>query len=38
MKEQFKEKLNWLVKKCIENNYNFAPRLHIEIWGNKRGK
>lgn len=25
------------VEKCIENGWNFAPRLHILIWGDKRG-
>ncbi len=25
------------VKACLENNYNYSDRLHILIWGNKRG-
>lgn len=25
------------VESCIENGWNFAPRLHILIWGDKRG-
>jgi len=36
--EQFKEKAEWVIKQCIENGYNYAPRAHIEIWGNVRGK
>jgi len=24
-------------KLCIENKYNYSPRLHIDIWGQKRG-
>lgn len=27
----------WLIEKCIEFGFNFTPRLHIMIWGNKRG-
>ena len=25
------------VKACLKNNYNYSDRLHILIWGNKRG-
>lgn len=31
------EKSYWLIEKCIEFGFNFTPRLHIMIWGNKRG-
>ncbi|HOK50445.1 MAG TPA: 7-carboxy-7-deazaguanine synthase QueE [Bacteroidales bacterium] len=27
-----------LVDKIIESGYHFSPRLHILLWGNKRGK
>jgi 7-carboxy-7-deazaguanine synthase len=27
-----------VVSHCLENNYNFSPRLHTLIWGNERGK
>lgn len=27
----------WLIEKCIKFGFNFTPRLHIMIWGNKRG-
>ncbi len=28
----------WLVVKlCLERGYNFSPRLHIDIWGRRRG-
>lgn len=29
-------KLVWQM--CLENNYRFCYRLHVAIWGNKRGK
>lgn len=35
--EQLKAKETSLVQECIERGYNFSPRLHINIWGNKRG-
>ena len=36
--EQFKERENMLVEFCIKNGFNYSPRLHIDIWGNVRGK
>jgi len=35
--EQFKDREQMLVKFCIEHGFNYSPRLHIDIWGNKRG-
>ena len=32
-----KEKTKWLVEKCKKYNFNFTPRIQIDIWGNKRG-
>jgi len=28
----------WLVEKCKEYNFRFSPRVHIWLWGMKRGK
>lgn len=30
-------KMTEIVNYCIENNFNFSPRLHVLIWDNKRG-
>ena len=27
----------WLAEKCIKSGYRFTPRLHIDLWGDKRG-
>ena len=27
----------WLIGLCKKEGYNFSPRLHIILWGNKRG-
>jgi len=35
--QQFEDKQNWIVDKCIEYGYNYTPRLHIDLFGNKRG-
>jgi len=34
---QFKDKEKWIFQQCIDNGFNYTPRMHIEIWGNKRG-
>lgn len=37
-KEQFKERQKSLVDLCMEYGFNYTPRLHIDIWGNERGR
>ncbi len=27
----------WLAELCKENGFRFSPRLHIDLWGDKRG-
>jgi 7-carboxy-7-deazaguanine synthase len=27
----------WLAEICKERGYRFSPRLHVELWGDKRG-
>ncbi|HLI45863.1 MAG TPA: 7-carboxy-7-deazaguanine synthase QueE [Geobacterales bacterium] len=27
----------WLVEICKEHNFRYSPRIHIMLWGNKRG-
>lgn len=36
-REQIREKQEWLVDICKEKQYNYSPRLHVDIWGTKRG-
>ena len=36
-KKQLSEKAKWIVELCKENGYGFTPRLHIELYGNRRG-
>jgi 7-cyano-7-deazaguanosine (preQ0) biosynthesis protein QueE len=34
---ELNERSQWLVEICKEKGLRFCPRLHINIWGNKRG-
>jgi 7-carboxy-7-deazaguanine synthase len=36
-KKQLSEKGRWIVELCKKNRYGFTPRLHIELFGNRRG-
>jgi 7-carboxy-7-deazaguanine synthase len=31
------EKSNWIVELCKRHGFGFTPRLHIELFGNRRG-
>ena len=31
------QKQEWLVHLCKENGYRYSPRVHVDIWGDKRG-
>lgn len=35
-KRDITEKSKWLAEICKKENLRFSPRLHINIWGNKR--
>ena len=35
--EEIKEREKWLVEVCKKTGYRYSPRLHLSIWGNKRG-
>ena len=32
-----RERGRWLAEICKERGYRFSPRLHVELWGDKRG-
>lgn len=32
-----RERAKWLAEICKEEGYRFSPRLHVELWGSKRG-
>ena len=35
--KQLRNKARWIVEMCKKNGYGFTPRLHIELFGNRRG-
>ncbi len=35
--EVLRERANWLVDLCKRHGYRYSPRLHIDIWGDRRG-
>lgn len=35
--KQLKKNSKWLIKECMKHNIKFAPRIHINIYGKKRG-
>lgn len=35
--EDVKKTSLWLIEKCKEHGYYFSPRLHIWLWGGKKG-
>jgi len=35
--EVLQERATWLVEICKQEGYRFSPRLHIDIYGNRRG-
>jgi 7-carboxy-7-deazaguanine synthase len=36
-REVLSERAEWLVNVCKDFGYRYCPRLHIDIWGAKRG-
>jgi 7-carboxy-7-deazaguanine synthase len=37
-REALREKGLWLAELCKATGYRFSPRLHVELWGNERGR
>ena len=36
-RDQVRERGVWLAEICKAKGYRYSPRLHIDLWGNKRG-
>ena len=34
---ELRRKAKWIVKLCLKHGYGFTPRLHIDLFGNRRG-
>ena len=35
--ETLRERALWIVELCKANGWRYSPRLHVDIWGNRRG-
>ena len=36
-RKQLDERRRWIVPTCLKHGYAYTPRLHIELFGNRRG-
>ena len=36
-REKIIERSKWIIEVCKKEGVNFSPRLHVMLWGNKRG-
>jgi 7-carboxy-7-deazaguanine synthase len=36
-RKQVGDKARWIVPLCMRHGYGYTPRLHIELFGNRRG-
>jgi len=35
--DRLRERAIWLAEICKEEGFRFSPRLHVDLWGNRRG-
>jgi 7-carboxy-7-deazaguanine synthase len=35
--EVLRERAGWLVGLCLQHGFRYSPRVHVDIWGDKRG-
>jgi 7-carboxy-7-deazaguanine synthase len=35
--ETLRERGRWIVEVCKERGWRYSPRLHVDLWGNRRG-
>lgn len=32
-----KQRGKWLAEQCARDGFNYSHRIHVELWGDKRG-
>ena len=35
--KEIRDKQQWVVDTCLEKGWNYSDRLHVRVWGDKRG-
>jgi 7-carboxy-7-deazaguanine synthase len=36
-RQELQDKGRWIIEACKQRGYGYSPRLHIELYGNRRG-
>lgn len=36
--EAIRSRAGWVAELCVRHGFRYSPRLHIDIWGNERGR
>lgn len=36
-RDTIRDRALWIVEVCKQNGYRFSPRLHVDLWGDRRG-
>jgi 7-carboxy-7-deazaguanine synthase len=36
-RDTLRERSEWIVEICKQRGYRFSPRLHVDLWGARRG-
>jgi 7-carboxy-7-deazaguanine synthase len=36
-RDRLRERAVWLAEICKQEGFRFSPRLHVDLWGNRRG-
>jgi 7-carboxy-7-deazaguanine synthase len=36
-RDRLRERAVWLAETCKQEGFRFSPRLHVDLWGNRRG-
>ena len=36
-RERLRERGLWLAEMCKQEGFRFSPRLHVDLWGDRRG-
>jgi len=36
-REAVRERGRWIAEACKSSGYRYSPRLHVDLWGDRRG-
>ena len=35
--EETRPRMEWLAEECVRHGFRLSPRMHVDIWGSRRG-